>query len=43
MLTIAKKGLLNNNNVFIFNNKVASIIFIYNPDENVVIVQQNGI
>lgn len=41
MLTRAKKGLFNNNNVAILNNKVVSILPIYKPKENVVIVQQN--
>lgn len=41
MLTRAKRGLLNNNDVAILNNKVVSILLIYKSEENVVIVQQN--
>lgn len=41
ILTRAKKGVLNNNDVAIFNNKVASTLPIHKPDKNVVIVQQN--
>ena len=41
MLRRAKKGLFNNNNVAILNNKIEAIIPIYNADEQVVIVQQN--
>lgn len=43
MLKRARKGLLNNDNVAILKNKVAATIFIYNADEQVVIVQQNAI
>ncbi len=42
ILTIARKGLLNNNDVVILNSKVAVTIPILNPDEQVVIVQRNG-
>lgn len=43
MLTKTRKVLLNNNNVTILNNKVASTIPIYNPNKNIIIVQQNEI
>lgn len=39
MFRRAKKGLLNNDNIAIFNNKVAVTIFIYNADKQVVIIQ----
>lgn len=42
MLTKARKNLLNNNNVAIFNNKVVVTILIPNPDKQIVIVQQNA-
>ncbi len=38
MLTKARRGLPNNDNVDILNNKVAVTISILNPDEQVVIV-----
>lgn len=43
MLRRARKGLLNNDDVAILNNKVAATIPIHNADEQVVIVQQNAI
>ncbi len=42
MLTRARRGLLNNDDVTILNSKVAVTIPILNPDEQVVIVQQNA-
>ena len=42
MLRRARKGLFNNDNIAILNNKVAATIFIYNANEQVVIVQQNA-
>lgn len=42
MLTRARRGLLDNNDVAVLNNKVASSLPIHSPDENVVIVQQNA-
>ncbi len=42
MLTRIRRGLLNHDNVAILNSKVAVIIPILNPDEQVVIVQQNA-
>lgn len=38
MLTRIKKSLLNNNDITILNSKVISIMPIYNPDKNVMIV-----
>lgn len=38
MLTRARKGLFNDNNITILNNKVVVTIFILNLDEQVVIV-----
>lgn len=34
----SKKSLLNNSNIAIFNNKVILVIFIYNANENIIIV-----
>lgn len=42
MLTGTRKSLLNNNHVAIVNSKIAVTIRILNPDEQVVIIQQNG-
>ncbi len=42
MLTRARRGFLNNDNVAILNSKVAVTIPILNPDEQVVIVQRNA-
>ena len=42
LLTRARKGLLNNNNVDTLNNRIASSIPIDNVDKNEVIVQQNA-
>ncbi len=42
MLIRARRGLLNNDDVAILNSKVAVTIPILNPDEQVVIVQQNA-
>ncbi len=42
MLTRARRGLLNNDDVAILNSKVAVTILILNPDEQVVIVQRNA-
>ncbi len=41
ILTRARRGLLNNDDIAILNSKVAVTIPILNPDEQVVIVQQN--
>lgn len=42
MFIKVSKRLFTNNNVTILNNKVISIIPIYNPDKNIMIVQQNA-
>ncbi len=42
MLTRAKRGLFNNDDVVILNSKVVVTISIQNPDEQVVIVQGNA-
>ena len=42
MLPKARKSLLNNNNIAIQNSKIVVTIPILNPDEQVVIVQQNA-
>ena len=42
IFTRARKGLLNDNDLAILNSKVLVIIPIFNPDEQVVIVQQNA-
>lgn len=41
IFTKARKGFLNNNDITIVNNKVISILPIYKPEKNIVIVQQN--
>ena len=41
MLTRARKNLFNINNITILNSKVAVIISILNPNDHVVIIQQN--
>ena len=43
MLTKAKRGLLNNGDVAVFNNKVAITMPIQDTYKNVVVVQQNVI
>ena len=43
MLNIIKNGLLNNDKVIIFNNKIVVVIFIPNANKHIVIIQQNTI
>lgn len=38
ILMKVKKSLFNNNNIIIFNNKIISIILIYNLNKNIVII-----
>lgn len=38
MLQKARKSFFNNNNITILNNKLATIISIYNIDEQVIII-----
>lgn len=43
MLIKVRKNILNNNNIVTLYTKIALIIFIYNLNKNVIIVQQNAI
>lgn len=43
MLMKARKSLFSNNNIGSLNNKIVVIVPILNPNEQLVIVQQNAI